>query len=364
MKRHNLWIIILCVFSYLQVGQLNAYTSLEVVTVSEQSFPRYEIFDAVIEAVHDATISSRIVAEVIELNFDINDVVPSGAVIMRFRADEFKARVAQVEAGLIADKAQKREAIAREKEAGSEYARISKLHKRKLLSQADLDRANADLKAAQARVQAVQAQYQTRQAQLVEAKVQLSYTTITAPYGGVVTERMIEIGEMVSPGQHLMSGVSLSSLRAVAHVPQYLLTTVQVAQRAELVLQDGRQLVGERTIIVPNADQKTHSFRVRVDLPVDSEQLYPGMYAKLYFLTGKESVTVIAESAIVQRSEVAGVYVLTAGNKVLFRQIRLGRKFPEGQREILAGLSVGEQVAREPASAVKALKLQSSHSQL
>jgi len=341
---------------------VQAETNLAATAVVEKSFPQHAVFDAVIEAIHQSTVSSRIAAEVIELNFDVNDAVPKGAVIMKFRDEEFQARVAQLQAGLLADKAQSREAGARQKEATSESERVKNLYKRKLLAQAALDKSDADLNASNARLQAIQAQVKAREAQLDEAEVQLSYTQIIAPYSGVVTERFIELGEMASPGQHLMTGVSLEQLRASIQIPQYLLTAVKSADKPVLLLMDGRQIKGEKITIIPYADVTSHSFMVRVNLPTGLQDIYPGMFGKIQFVVGDEQVRVIPQVAIVHRSEVAGVYVQTSDNQLMFRQVRLGRKMTDGQREVLAGLAVGEKVALDPLLAVRLMKQNSSRS--
>jgi len=366
MKRHTIRTLFLGLLASLLLTNFTvslADTHVAVTTVEDKSFPQVEIFDAVIEAIHHSTISSRISAEVIELNFDVNDVVPKDSIIMKFRDEEFQARVAQIQASLMADRAQSREAIARQKEAEAESKRVNNLFKRKLLSQSALDKANADLSATSARVQAIQAQTKSRQAQLDEALVKLSYTTIIAPYSGVVTERLIELGEMVSPGQHLMTGISLNSLRAVVKVPQYLLASIQSAKAPVLTLIDGREIAGGKVVIVPQADVRSHSFKVRVDLPEGIENVYPGLFGKLQFVVGEELIRVVPQVAIVQRSEVSGIYVKTE-NTLTFRQVRLGRILTDGQREVLAGLSVGEQVALDPMQAARMLKLNSSRSSL
>ncbi|MBL1320628.1 MAG: efflux RND transporter periplasmic adaptor subunit [Methylophaga sp.] len=361
MKYPSPWYVLLSCFLAIQVSIVYARAPLESVTVVEKSFIQHEVFDAVVEAVNHSTVSSRISAQVIELNFDVNDVVPKGAVIMKFEAAEFQARVAQVEANILADKAQSREAVARQKEARAEAKRVKSLFARKLISQAALDGANANLSAANARVQAVQAQAKSSQAQLTEAKVQLSYTQIIAPYSGVVTERFIELGEMVSPGQHLITGVSLDHLRVVINVPQYLLSNIQSAASPEFMFDD-RQIMGEKVTIIPYADSASHSFLVRVDLPEAVKNIYPGSFGKLHFSTGEEQVRVVPQSTIVQRSEVAGVYVLTDEQPLIFRQIRLGRLLEGNYREVLAGLKVGEKVASDPLEAAQLLKLNSSRS--
>jgi RND family efflux transporter MFP subunit len=367
MTRHYITALILCgLINILQLELIpvHADSKLTFAAVEDASFDKVEEFDAVIEALHQSTVSSRIAAEVIELNYDVNDVVPKGAVIMKFRDEEFQARVAQIEASLMSDKAQNKEAIARRKEAAAEAERVKSLFKRKLLAQAGLDKAIADLSAANAKVQAIQAQIKSRQAQLQEAKVQLSYTQIIAPYSGVVTERFIELGEMASPGQHLMTGVSLQDLRAVVAIPQYLLPQIMTAQHPVLTLTDGRQINGGKMTVIPSADVKSHSIKVRVDLPADITFLYPGMYSKLKFVVGQETIRVIPQAAIAQRSEVSGVYVQLDNKPLQLRQIRLGRHLPDGQREVLAGLSVGDKVALDPLQAAQTLKLNSSEPSL
>jgi len=367
MKQHTIRTFILGLLTSLFLTSFTpsiADTHVAVIAVEDKSFPQVEVFDTVIEAIHHSTVSSRIAAEVIELNFDVNDVVPKGSVIMKFRDEEFQARVAQIQANLSADRAQSREAIARQKEAEAESKRVKNLFKRKLLSQSALDKSNADQSAANARVQALQAQMKARQAQLDEAKVQLSYTTIVAPYSGVVTERLIELGEMASPGQHLMTGVSLNNLRAVVNIPQYLLTAIKSADKPKLQLTDGREIVGTKLTVIPQADVRSHSFQVRVDLPENIESVYPGMFGKMQFSVGDEAIRVVPQSTIVQRSEVAGVYVEDESRSFIFRQVRLGRTLGDGYREVLAGLSEGEKVALDPLEAARSLQLNSFRSDL
>ena len=356
-----LWMIISFLVLFV-MGSVQASSDIETISVDDKAFPKYEVFDAVIEAVNHSTLSSRIAAEVVELNFDVNDVVPKGAVIMKFRNDELQARVAQIEASIGADLARKREAIARHKEVALEAKRVKDLFKRKLLAQAALDKSNADLSAADARVQSIHAALKSRMARLDEAKVQLSYTQIIAPYSGVVTKRFVELGEMVSPGQNVMSGLSLQQLRAVVNVPQYLFDDVRSAE-LPLILVNNRQIQSKKMTVNPHADAESHSFQIRIDFTENLEavSVYPGMLTKVQFIVGEEKIRVIPQTTIVQRSEVSGVYIVT-DDAILFRQIRLGRLLENGQREVLAGLSVGEQVAVNPLQAVQLLRQNTSRS--
>lgn len=54
----------------------------------------------------------------------------------------------------------------------------------------------------------------------------LGYTTLIAPYAGIVTKRFVQLGEAVNPGTPIMSGISLDQLRVVVEVPQRMINAV------------------------------------------------------------------------------------------------------------------------------------------
>ena len=98
------------------------------------------------------------------------------------------------------------EAQARNAEAATSYQRISDLFQRRVVSKAQFDQATANRDAAAARLAAAEAG-------LTTAREGVGYTEIRAPYGGVVTKRLVEVGETVGPGTPLMTGLSLRDLR-------------------------------------------------------------------------------------------------------------------------------------------------------
>lgn len=329
--------------------------TLPTATAEKRTYPATYQFDGVIQAVNRATVSSRIAAEVIEINFDVNDHVPKDAVILRFNDDEIKTRLMRAEANLLAEKAQYQEALARQKEAQAEASRISDLFARKQVTRSALDKAEADRAAANARVNVLAAQIKARQAEVDEAKVALSYTVIKAPYAGIVTKRLIEVGEMASPGQLLMSGVSLDALRVVTQIPQRQVSALLPAKHVSVNTMAGQTLSTGETTLVPQADDKTHSFELRIALDADNPEIYPGSSVKLSLAGEDEQILVIPTEALVQRSEVAGVYLLKQG-QVRFRQLRTGSQPEPGWIEVLSGLQAGEQVITDPIQAVNRLK--------
>lgn len=316
---------------------------LETVLVEERAIPRLRTIDGTVEAINQTTVSAQTSGEIVEIHYDVNDRVTRGQLLLRLKDTEQRAALAAAEAKL-------REAQARYQEADAEYDRIRGLRRKQLSSESDLDRERAGRRAALAQLDAAKAG-------VTQAEEQLNYTEIRAPYSGIVTERYVQIGETARPGLPLMSGISLEQLRVVAEVPQRLIETVRRLSRARVLLDSGEQIDAEELTFFPFAHPVTNSFRVRVRLPAEVPALYPGMFAKVAFVTGEQRRLMIPASAVAYRSEVTGVYVVDEQGRVRFRHLRVG-ELQEEMIVVLAGLIAGERVALDPIAAGVMLKQQ------
>lgn len=304
------------------------------VDVAYEVAPRERIWDGRIEAVNQATVSAQTSGRIAELPFDVNDFVDAGKVIMRFTDTEQRAALTRAQAAL-------EEGQARYAEANQEFERVSSMFKNETVSQSRFDQAKANRDAAQARLNAARSGVGT-------AEQQLEYTVVRAPYAGIVAKRHVELGELVSPGQPLITGLSLQSLRVNVDVPQSMFHAVRTIGKAFVYIDDER-IAGEELTFFPVADAAANTFRVRVELPDGSATLYPGMFVKVGFVIGETKRLLIPAAAVVRRSELSAVYVAT-DDRVSLRQVRLGRRYGDSI-EVLAGLSAGESVATEPVSA-------------
>jgi RND family efflux transporter MFP subunit len=294
--------------------------------------------EAVIEAVRQSTVSAQIAGRIVELRFDVGDYVKKGDVIVRI--DERAAGQA-----LAASEAQVREADAAARNARVNYERSKQLLAQKFISQAALDKAEADYKQAQARLSAMLAG-------AGQAATERSFATIVAPYSGVVSARLVELGEMAVPGKPLMTGFDPSTLRAVANVPQAQVEAIQASGRARIEVPSlGRWIEVRQLTVVPSADPRTHTTRVRLELPEDVRGIYPGVFARAHFTVGRAPRLLAPRAAVFQRSEVTAVYVIDDQGAPRLRQIRLGTAGDERSVEVLAGLRPGERVALEPIKA-------------
>ena len=317
-----------------------------VATVEYRTLPKEQTFDAVLEAAQQSTVAAQTAGRVVQIDFDVNDLVAKDQVILRIDDTNQRAQLEAAEAELA-------EAQAKVKQADADYARIKVLYDKQQVSRAQFDQVTAQQKAAHARLEAAQAHEK-------QAREQLEYTVVRAPYSGIVTRRQAEIGEAVSPGQPLMTGFSLDLMRAAASVPQELVETVRTRHRARVVLTalQGRSLEATRITVFPYADPLTHAFTVRAELPPGQPGVYPGMFAKVVFEVGDEKRLLAPAAAVVYRSEVTGVYVVEKDGRVALRQVRVGSLRDAGMIEVLAGLDAGEQVALDPIRAGVYLKQQ------
>ena len=318
-----------------------AAVPLSTIDVAYEVAPRERIFDGRIEAVNQATVSAQTSGRVAELPFDVNDYVDAGSVIMRFTDTEQRAAVARAQAAL-------EESRARLEQAEQEFQRVSNMFENQTVSKARFDQAKANRDSAQARLNAAGSGVST-------AREQLEYTVVRAPYSGIVAERHVELGEMVSPGQPLITGLSLQSLRVNVDVPQRIFHAVHTIGKS-FVYDGDERIPSDQLTFFPVADAAANTFRVRVDLPEGSATLYPGMFVKVGFVIGETRRLLVPVRAVVRRSELSAVYTVH-DDLVSLRQVRLGRRYGD-TFEVLAGLTEGESVATDPVSAGIYLKEQ------
>ncbi len=299
--------------------------------------------EAVIEATRQSTVAAQIAGLVVDIRFDVGDFVQKGQLIARIDEREASQAVAGSEA-------QVAQAQANLQNARAHFERTRQLFEQKFISQAALDKAQADYQAAQAQTKAMLAG-------AGQAATARSYTAVTAPYSGVVSARHVELGEMAAPGKPLMSGFDPKDLRAVASIPQYKLADIRRSPQARLEFPAlGKWVDAAAVTVLPAADAKTHTTRVRLDLPEGLRDVTPGMFARAHFTVGRVKKLLVPAAAVVRRSEITALYVVDGQGAVALRQVRLGEAAGQGEIEVLAGVSPGEIVATEPIKAGMSLK--------
>ena len=292
----------------------------------------------VAEAERQSTVSAQLSGRIVAINFRAGDAVQQGQVIMRIDPATANQDVAGMQARV-------REAEVNLENARKQYTRVKDLFAQNYVSQTQLDNAEAAFKAAQAQVN-------TLQAGLGQSSTQRAYANVVAPYSGVMSALLVEVGEMATPGKPLATGYDPANLRVTAQVPQSRLDSVRRGNKAYVEIPGKPSWTAARgLIIIPSADPRTQSSEVRALLPADSQGLLPGQFARVHFVTGTSRRLVAPTAAILHRSELTAVYVLPANGKPQLRQVRLGDALPGGLTELLAGVAPGEKIALDPVAA-------------
>lgn len=309
----------------------------ETIQLQKQQIAQERIWDGVVEAVNQATLSAQTGGRIAQINVDVDDFVQQGAIILRFTNTEQEAGLKQAKSAL-------EEASVNAQHLQSEYERISEVYSKKLVSKSVFDQAKSQRDASKAKVASATAAVKV-------AQQTYDYTIVRAPFSGIVTKRHVELGETVNPGQPLISGLSLNKLRVKVDLPQSLINRVRIANQGEIILQNKQQRIKAESItFFPYADPASKTFQVRLNLPDVDTGLYPGMWVKAGFVIGQTEALMVPADSIIQRSELRAVYVISQNQQPSLRQVRLGQKIGN-KIEILSGLSAGETIALDPISA-------------
>lgn len=319
----------------------------EWLTLSEKTQPQWLQLPVTVEAIAASTVSAQTSGRIVELPYDVNDLVPQGAVIVRFSDSEQRARLQQAQASVA-------EALSRQQEAEKELNRTRELRQQGLVAKAALDQAIANFDAATARTTQAEAS-------VAQAKELLEQTVVRAPYAGIVQQRFVELGELATPGKPLIRGLSLQHLRVSGQLAQQQLTAAQHSITAQLQLADGRIIALDevKPTIAPEASGAGHSYLLRLTLPEsDYSQyaLYPGSWQRLKLQVGSQSVLRLPRSAVIWRGEVSAVWQQLPEGVVL-QQVRV-QALDSDSVQVLSGLTAGAVVAADAIAYAGALSLQ------
>lgn len=287
-----------------------------------------EVAPGAIRAVHETRLASRILAEVIDVRIAAGQPVNRGDTLIRLDQRDLDTRVQQAAAAL-------EQARVRATQARDEFDRLTRLRQQGLAAQTEFDRASTARAAAEADVQRAE-QF------LAEAESVRKYATITSPMTGIVIDKLVEVGDMVTPGQVLATLYDPDRMQLVASVREGVATRLRVGDSLDVHIDAlDKTCTAEISEIVPQADAASRSFQVKVTGPCPPG-VYSGMFGRLLIETGTRPVHVVDPLALRRVGQLVLVDVVRDG-QLHRRTVRIGRELAEGV-EVLSGLSEGEEV--------------------
>lgn len=178
------------------------------------------------------------------------------------------------------------------------------------------------------------------------ARTQLGYATITSPISGIVSARMVDPGDTVSPGVPVISIQADSNYQLEATVPENSAANVYVGKTVNVSIgSGGRTAKGRIAVISPAGDPNSHKFMVKVDLPA-SLKARSGEFGRISFPVGYTSGVIIPEIALHDEGGLPTVFIVDEQNHARMQAVKVGRK-TDGGVEILSGLSTGDRLIVE-----------------
>lgn len=267
-----------------------------------------------VEAVEKAEISSKITGNIINLPVELGTKVKKGELLVELSAGEISSQVQLTKAEL-------------------EKARRNLAREQKLLRQ------NASTPKT---VKSLQDSTRIAEAAHTQATIMQNYARITAPFSGIITRKMTNIGDLATPGKVLLFIEQENNLQVVTDIPEAMMLEVQKDDLLPVVIPSiDLSIKGTVAEVSPIADPSSRSAPIKLQL-TPNPSLRPGQFARVTLVRERTEALAVPASAITHFGQMERVFVVS-DKKAQLRLIRAGATF-DGYSEILSGLSEGELV--------------------
>ncbi|ABO51457.1 efflux transporter, RND family, MFP subunit [Desulforamulus reducens MI-1] len=286
-----------------------------------------------IEAFHQAVIFAKVPSgRVSKVAVQNGDRVAAGQSLIYLESQSFANTLKINQATL--KKAETGLATAR-----SDYQRFQELYQQGAVSQKEFEDKEAAVKLAEAEASSAAAAVAT-------AEEDLQNSTITSPIAGLVANRSVTTGQMVSPqGSSLMSVEDLSSVYVVVNIEQKDLSMIKPGLKADVTVDayGNKKFTGVVEVVNPVAKKEARVFETKIKVDNKDILLKPGMFAKVQIKIGEtKEVLTVPQAALASKQGMYFVF-LPNGDKVKRQQVEIGQIINQ-LVEVKSGLSEGQQV--------------------
>jgi membrane fusion protein (multidrug efflux system) len=267
-----------------------------------------------------ALIAARVTGSIADANFTLGQSVTAGDVLLLIQADELRARLEQARAAL--------------NQATRDLTRETTL-------QAQGSSTEENVRTARDRVQMTQAAFE-------EAQTLLSYARITAPFSGHVTQKLVNSGDLATPGTPLLEIEAPDRIRAELEVPE---TLPSLPIGAEVRVTSERGTITGRIVETSSAtNPTTRTRRVIVALPSDTS-IHSGEFVRGLWPTGESEMILVPVDTVRLFGQIERVFLVEEGRAVM-RVVKTGARVND-RIQIISGLSSGEAVIVSPPVALR-----------
>jgi RND family efflux transporter MFP subunit len=306
---------------------------------------------------HASTIYARVNGYVEKWFVDIGDRVHRGQLLALIETPDLDAQLAAARAQLQAGQAQVQAREAELNLSKTTYERWRDSPKG-VVSEQEREEKHADYESAVARLKSAQADVALDQARVNQYTALAQFKDVTAPYDGVITNRDIDIGNLVTAGStsattSLYVMTQNDPIRVFVDVPQSVAadlvdgsTTVQIDAGA-----GGREYTGTLTRTSDALNPQARTLRAEVDIPNAQQQFVPGMYVKVAFALPPRGQVQVPAAALVFRAAGPQVARVGADGRINFRDVTIARD--DGNMvELGTGVAPGDRLALNVSSQI------------
>jgi RND family efflux transporter MFP subunit len=312
-----------------------AAIAVKVSGVSENTEGGFITASGKIEAENSANLSTRMMGYVTKIHVKVGQKVGAGQLLVSINNSDLQAKKAQVDASIL-------QATAGYNNAKKDYDRFVNLFKQQSASQKELDDMTARYEMAKAGLEGAK---QMRN----EVISQFSYSNITAPFSGTVTNTFVKEGDMANPGMPLVSVEGATRLQVTAMVSENNISSIKKGMAVKvLVKSSNTNLTGKVSEVSSSATNTGGQYLVKINLDKTDSSVLSGMFVNVQFpvsntvQTTKTEMVLVPENALVKQGQLTGIYTIGTGNVAILRWLRTGKTFGN-QVEVLSGLSSNEQ---------------------
>ena len=293
-----------------------------------------------------SVISSRIMGAVTEVLVKQGDKVAAGQELLLIDDSDITQRVNAVQASYNEAIKAQQSAKSNKTLAETTYNRYKQLYDEKAITGQEMDQMTNQKQRAVLDFQRAQASVEAAKANLNQAKIGLDFSRITSPIDGVVTHKNIDKGSMATPGTPLMTVEDNAGYKVETSVDESMANQVAVSMPVDVAVDSiSKTFKGVVSEVVPSIDASSRTFVVKAVITQDpnDHSLTNGLYARVLIPQKSRSILAVPATAIINKGQLVGVYVVSEENRTSYRMIRTGKTFGDDV-EVLAGISDGEKI--------------------
>ena len=307
---------------------------------------------------HASTIYARVNGYVAKWFVDIGDHVHRGQLLARLETPDLDAQLAAARAQLQAGVAQVQVRRAEAALSKTTYERWRD-SPQGVVSDQEREEKHADYDSANARLKSAQADVALDQARVNQYAALAQFKDVTAPFDGVITNRDIDIGNLVTAGStsattRLYVMTQNDPMRIFVDVPQSAATDLMQGNTAVQVQTQGgtgREYTAKVTRTSQALNPQARTLRVEVDVPNADAQFVPGMYVQVAFSLPPKGLVQVPAAALLFRTNGPQVALVEPSGRITFRDVTIGRD--DGSVvELGSGVAAGDLLALNVSSQI------------